>query len=229
MKKELDYYEGFKLCIENALNHIEVAELSKSISFGIAHAHIVLASEEALKATMLFSIHYDMDMLEEFTDFDKYFSDHKHKHENIRNLELTMLFMEKMLSIRLKPFLDSKIKPVSLKEAKRKIKVGTDNQIQWLKDLVDKTKPEVQLKTNDDWWRQAEDHKKKGFYVDILKKQKAWSGPHNCNEEKYNIGKKVAESFISKAKDIEIFFQDEDAKEIYLEMKESKKKSKLKK
>ena len=82
-----DYHQGFKLCIDNVRKHIKIAELSETISYGIAHAHIVLAGEEAIKAVMLFNIHKDKDALDKINEFHKYFSDHKHKHEEIRNFE----------------------------------------------------------------------------------------------------------------------------------------------
>jgi hypothetical protein len=223
MKKKLDWHKGFELCLKNSMDHMEIANLSKSVSLGIAHGHIVLAGEEAVKAMVLFNISYDPDVLNEMEDFDEYFSNHKHKHETIRNLEHTGLLLEKMMMIQMSPFQGFKGGDLSFEEVKVKAIEGRKKMIQWMSDLVDDSKPEVNLKTNDAWWRQAEIYKKEGFYVDILKKQKDWSGPHKCSEKKFHKGRKVVESFISKVQFIEENFQDEDVIELYKELKESSK------
>lgn len=221
MKKELDYYKGFKLCLENALNHLAVADLSKSISYGIAHAHVVLASEEAIKAMLLFSVQYDPNMIGEIKNFNEYFSSHKFKHKTIQDMEHVALLLERIMTIQMSPFVG--VKPgIPLKEVIEKIKEGKTKMLEWFADLVDDNKPEVKLETHDAWWKQAETFKKEGFYIDILHRQKDWSGPYKCTEKKYYKGRKVVDSFISKVQFLEENFEAEDIKELYEDLKKLK-------
>ena len=66
----IDFYKGFQHSLKNAHNHLKVAENSTEICYGIAYGQLVLAAEEALKAMMLFNIHYDPSVLSEIDDFD---------------------------------------------------------------------------------------------------------------------------------------------------------------
>lgn len=209
-----DYHQGFKLCLENAKNHIKVAELSENISFGIAHAHFVLASEEAIKAVMLFNIHKDKDALEKMNDFHKYFSNHKHKHEEIRNFEHVALLLENSLKILWSPFIGIKPGSISLEEVKTKNREGINNLIKWFEEET--KKPTLQI--NDQWWKQAESFKKEGFYIDLLKKRGEWIGPHKCSKKQYNKGKKIVLEFIEKIQCVEEYLMNPEMEEIYLEM-----------
>lgn len=216
-----DYHQGFKLCLENAKNHIKVAELSESISYGIAHAHIVLASEEAIKAVMLFNIHKDKDVLEKMNDFHKYFSNHKHKHEEIRNFEHVALLLENALKILWSPFIGIKPGSISLEEVKAKNSEGINNLIKWFEEETKKPT----LQTNDQWWKQAESFKKEGFYVDLLKKRGEWIGPHKCSKRQYNKGKKIVLEFIEKIQSVEEHLMNPELEEFYLEMVNETKKT----
>jgi AbiV family abortive infection protein len=209
-----DYYQGFKLCLDNARNHIKVAELSENISYGIAHAHIVLASEEAIKAVMLFNIHKDKSALDKMTDFQKYFSDHKHKPDEIRNFEKVALLLEKMLMTVMNPLLGIEPRSISLEEVKRKVSEGINNLIKWFEN---ETKTPT-LQTNDQWWKQAESFKQEGFYVNLLKKRGEWSSPHKCSKKKYDKGKKVVLEFIGKIELVEEYLMNPEMEEFYLEM-----------
>lgn len=209
-----DYHQGFKLCLDNARNHIKVAELSENVSYGIAHAHIVLASEEAIKAVILFNIHKDKDVLDKMNDFHKYFSDHKHKHDEIRNFEKTALLFEKALEILWSPFIGIKPRSISLEEIKKKNSEGINNLIKWFEN---ETKTPT-LQSNDQWWKQAESFKQEGFYVNLLKKRGEWSSPHKCSKKKYDKGKKIVLEFIGKIELVEENLMNPEMEEFYLEM-----------
>lgn len=221
MKKELDYKLGATLCLQNALNHMKVADASKDISFGIAHAHVILASEEAMKAAMLFNISFDKSIMSEYKDFDQYFSDHKHKHNTIFGILQLGVFVETFLSKKMEPLLKSDIKNLESNELKAKIQEGKNNAVNWFSDLADASKTDVTLDSNEDWWKQAETNKKEGFYIDILKKRAEYTGPHKCSEKKFFKGRKIAEDWIEKVKWMINELESDENSEIYWEMRKA--------
>jgi len=218
----IDYYEGFQHCLDNALNHLKVAELSKTVSFGIAHAHTVLASEEAVKAIILFNIYFDNDVLADMKDFQLYFSNHKYKHETIRSFELGSLLIEKMLMIQMEPFIKDKNGSSTPEDFKAKKTEGFKNLIQWLKELSDENNKQTTLETNDQWWKQAESYKKNGFYVNILMKKGGWDGPHKCSKNQYDKGRKIVLEFIQKVQSMEEYMKNPDVIEMYWDLKKHK-------
>ena len=82
LNSKLDYLEGHRLCIKNALEHIETSKLAiRQKFYGIANSHLILASEEGIKAAMLFSIHIEPKLENKIKNFNKNFKDHIHKHK----------------------------------------------------------------------------------------------------------------------------------------------------
>ncbi len=71
-----------KYAYKNALAHYKTAHLlSKSINYGMANAHLILAGEECIKSYMI-----SMKMIGrcEDTVFNSIFKYHREKHETIR-------------------------------------------------------------------------------------------------------------------------------------------------
>lgn len=219
--KKTDYYQGFKYCLENAIKHVEISKLAKDVSFGIAHAHLVLASEEGVKSLVLLDMH--MSGKDEYPkDFSKYFSDHKYKHEVISSFETGSALIQEMLMIQWQPFVGVKPGSISLDEIKKKHKEGVQNLIKWMENLSDESNKETILDTNDYWWKQAESYKKEGFYVDLRKKQGEWTGPFKCSQNQYKKGFKIVTEFIGKIEYISEELKKPDMIELYTEMKEER-------
>ena len=88
-----------------------------------------------------------------------------------------------------------------------------------MKELADENNKQVVLDTNEQWWKQAEEMKKNGFYVDFLKKNKDWTGPHICSKRLYNKGKKITLEFIEKIKIVEEQIKNPEMFKLYEEIK----------
>jgi len=217
VNKDTDFHKGYKLTIENAFNHLEVAYSIESISLGIASSHLILAAEEAVKAFLLFQLGFDKDFHKEAQDFDKYFSNHKFKHKIIRDIELLGNLMATSQEIRLKPFEGIEPGTVSAEYLQEKNNEGVQNLIKWLNNLNNGTE---ELDINEDWWKQADSNKNRGLYVNLLKKSGNWDGPFLVKESFYQKSKKIVTLFISKVVALEEVFEIPEVKEMYFEMRE---------
>src|SRR5689334_1265565 len=97
--------EGYKLALENAKNHFKAAELiSSQVCYGIANSHLILASEEAIKAFAIFNKMYFPNF--EFEGFDKVFKDHKHKHNILTRFSFETKLINRIFNIAIKPIMD---------------------------------------------------------------------------------------------------------------------------
>lgn len=189
----INYYQGFSLCCENASNHLKIAELSKQISYGIAHAHLVLAGEEAIKAVVLFDINSNPKVKDK--DFKKYFSNHKYKHEAIKKFEQVAFFTDGTLNIQTESLLSEDINTMTFE---RMIEIRKENFNKLLKFFESLSNEEIKPNVNEDWWNQADSFKNDGFYVDILEKRGEWKGPFNFSKNHYNKGYKIISEIIEK-------------------------------
>lgn len=218
INENTNFFRGFELALKNAHNHLAVAEASQKISYGIANSHLILATEEAIKAAMLFQLSIDKAMLAEaLVDFDKYFSSHKYKHEAIRNYELFGGLIENLLNLILAPFKDVDPETETDEEFAHKKNEGLDNMISWLEDMEE---DRTTLDTNQDWWKQADNKKNLGFYVSLLKKKGQWEGPLSISEKQYSKSKKIATEFINKISILNQSPVNPEMTKMYQEMKD---------
>lgn len=208
----VDFHKGYQLSLENALNHIDSAIACESISFGIANSHLILASEEAIKAAQLFTLYFDKDYQNEIKDFDEYFSNHKYKHKAIRSIEFVGLAIEKTIEIQTEPFLDVKEGSLSKEEFIQKRDEGIKNTVKWIDGLRD---GKESFDTNEEWWNQADGSKKVGFYVNLLKKKGEWEGPLSIKKSQYTKSKKTVTKFVSRIKVMEDMIQKPEIYELY--------------
>lgn len=67
----LNFLEGYQITFKNAIRHLEAAEiLSKQKMYGMASSHLILSSEETLKAGMYFAKYYIPHIEIDFRDRD---------------------------------------------------------------------------------------------------------------------------------------------------------------
>lgn len=60
MKNPINFRRGYELAMENAQAHLLAAEvIAEKVNYGIANSHLILASEEAIKAYMCFAKFYE--------------------------------------------------------------------------------------------------------------------------------------------------------------------------
>jgi AbiV family abortive infection protein len=223
-----DYFEGYKLSIANAKKHFECAELivKDGISFGIATSHLVLSSEEAVKAAMLFFLDYDPEI--KIEDFDKYFSDHKHKHKTISALEFGLSFKKNMIDTLVNPAKERfkrKGDYLTKEEIQESGDEGVDNLIKWFDNILNETS---QVKTNEEWWKQANSKKNAGFYVELNRGNGKWKSPDAIAKEEYLKTKAIVENLMKDLTRLEEIFFNEEVKKLLLRYKEIEKRRKTK-
>jgi AbiV family abortive infection protein len=212
-----DFLKGCKLSVENARHHLEVAKLcSRRKLYGIGNSHLILSSEECVKAFMLFAKHKKPNI--KIQDFNKYFSDHKHKHSEILELEKEFYMMNKMLSFILDPVLKVYKKTDNLKtEDILKLRdKGVDSLILWLKSVV-KKKGETGF--DDSWFKSANNRKNLGFYVEYWKNGN-WHSPSDIQKKEYMISYKLVSRLVDMSEKLDFLYDSPMTQEMFRMMEE---------
>lgn len=182
--EDVDFQAGILLALENAKKHFSVALVAKDISFGIANSHLILAIEEAAKADILERITINSEWLNHI-DLDKWFSDHKYKH----NESLKYLLADSFLVDFLKRVLDQD-STVDLKKVR-----FSDNQFFDLAENVRENTHE-KLDSNKKWLKGANNQKNLGFYVNFNKVDGTWNGPFNITQEQFELSLEMVANYI---------------------------------
>ncbi len=179
MNKKPDFRKGFDFIMINAKQHFRAAEiLSEQGLFGIANSHLILSSEEAVKAYTVFANYYDPEL--EIPDFNKYFSDHKHKHKAISDMSFFIVFMREIYNLILEPaksIIDKKKDKLTKDDLIAAKNDGVNNLIKWLKTIP-------KIEHNEEWWNNANNTKNKGFYVNFYDQK--WQTPSEICKDDYN-------------------------------------------
>ena len=136
-------------------------------------------------------------------------------------MEFFMTLLDMSTQIRIEPFKDVEPGTLSRKSLEEKNNQGVENLIKWLNNL---TEGKESIDINEDWWKQADSKKKKGFYINLLKKTGKWEGPHLIEESSYLQSKDIVEKFIERVLNIEKVFNNEEIKNKYFEIKRKIKK-----
>lgn len=212
-----DFYQGYQLALKNAKDHIAVAMVAKDISFGLANSHLILASEEAIKANMIFLFHFDKDSaVQEIKHVDKYFDSHKYKHEITRSYEAIGALIEKMLDKILGPMIAAKDEDLSVDQILEKRNEGFDDLIEYLDNLDMGKEP---LDTDDTWWNQADKDKNRGLYISHLKKQGKWDGPFKITSKQFFKSTKIVTGFVEKVEYMVQMANTPEGRKFYNEMR----------
>lgn len=170
---EDELIEGFKLSYENSSTLFEAAEELSSKNFtSLAISLIILSAEEALK-TILFLIKINKTSPENEFDIQKLFSSHGYKHYILEDIFDIFLEPQKQIVETLQSFLND----LELK----------NKTIDTLKNAFnDNYKRRTSVLNSEDiisWWRNANDLKMRGFYLDY--KNGEWISPKTLNREDY--------------------------------------------
>ncbi len=201
----MSFLKGYKLAIQSAKDHFEVGKMCADKNlYGIANSHLILASEEGIKAAMLFAKYKKPNIRIE--DFDKYFSDHKHKHGEILSLEKEFYMMNRMLGFVLNPLME-KYQEKGPLEADEIIKIrdkGVEELIDWLK-LVVKNKGDMGF--DDGWFKSANHKKNMGFYVHYERSGK-WNTPSMIGKKEYQKSFELVSRLLDMFEKFEILYDD---------------------
>lgn len=160
--KKTEYCEGANIAFVNAKAHLDVAILCSSNNHhGIAASHLIIACEELCKASIL-RIKFLIPNLK-VSDLNKYFSDHRVKHDRIAEILVVLCGFE-----------EDKVNDEPLKSD-----VSSFNNV-ILSGLILFAIIIVLLskEPNNDTSMTPEEMRVRGFYVD-LKDDKTWKTPND--------------------------------------------------
>lgn len=203
--RNIDYKQGYLLALDNAKKHLEVALVSKHISLGIANSHLILATEEAIKADILYKITVNPAWLEH-TSFDEYFRNHKYKHTEGSKSQLLNSF----LSLSLEKWFEFGDRMKNSTLTKEKKKKFIERLIEKSSNWVEEYSNEARQKhlSNEEWWKAANGNKNLGFYVNLDKRTSIWKGPFDITQEQFDKSFEIVSEFISDVEDSKLFLDD---------------------
>lgn len=207
---ELDFLAGHRAAVKNAKDHLKAAEMLRDAKLcGFANSHLILASEEVLKAGMLFSKHFMPEI--EVPDFESYFKDHKFKHKILEVFEVLFNFQDNLLDSTMKNFKNQleENKELLNEELILEIrKANIDNVVNNVKAFPVSAKDTF---SSGNWWKNANYQKNKGFYVNIEKN--TWVIPDSITEADFNESYSIVSKIITRLSRMEIVFSDPEVQE----------------
>jgi AbiV family abortive infection protein len=213
MKNIVDFKQGYTLAMENTLAHFQAAELiAEKNNYGIANSHLILASEEAIKAYMSYSKFYEPEMV--IKDFESYFSNHKLKHKAIKDISFFKNFMIEIMKVTIKPMKQlakEKKWDFTDDELLAKRKEGVEDLIKWLGTIPD-------IDHNEQWWNEANTNKNNGFYVNVINNR--WQFPNQITKEDYEKSHKIVSEIIELVQILPQIETDIEMQEQYQKIKE---------
>lgn len=177
------YRIGYSIAMENSKALLRIADkAAEENEYGIACSLNVLAAEEAIKASVILTKHYNP--LLDKKDFEEVFNNHKKKHLLIQLMTFLAKYMINSISeqyLKHKKIFDAVEQMPESERSKFK------NQYRYFYEHIDWAKEQKLFIDSYEaafkWWLHANDEKKFGLYTD-LKNQK-WHNPRHFSKEKY--------------------------------------------
>lgn len=192
INESTDFKKGSKLALENAKKHFAAADSIKDISLGIANSHLILATEETIKADLLDRMAINPNWMDE--DFDKFFRNHTHKHKESLKTQFMGLFIGEIFD---RIFSTSgKLKNSKLSKEKKETIANkwTSKTSEILSDI--EASVNRKLESNKMWWDNANNSKNLGFYVGLIKETGDWIGPFDLTQEQFEESLNIVSKFI---------------------------------
>jgi AbiV family abortive infection protein len=182
--------EGFRLCADNADVHYDMAVLiAKEGHYPMANSHLILAMEEAVKAVFLY-IKYIQNNVD--IEVKEMFYKHQQKHEFARDsydvfhrkgLEVLSQINE-VFKISFSEEVLSQMDAAEVENVKTNIQALEARYKRIAKLNLEESLPNIHK-----WFDEADQCKKKGFYVDFQKTQ--WKKPDEITQEDYRFSEFV--------------------------------------
>ena len=187
---------GARLALDNANALFEMAQLSKQKGEnGISRSLFILASEEAVKSTIILDQSANPSI--EIEDWDKLFRDHSVKHKHIKN---AMLFVGQLVKEffeipNIMPIVQMiELLPDDAVLATGKVSKHMLKMIRWNIWQIENpfSFPEAVK-----WWDGANEEKNKGFYLD--KSDEGWHNPRCYTSADTEVAEKHSKLIITMA------------------------------
>lgn len=201
------YLEGYKLILTHAVDLMKSADiLAGKKKYGIANSIMIIAAEELIKSYFTIMMYLDPDSIT--NEFEYSFKFHKFKLESIKGMKEWGDYF-KIIGVQLYGPLLSLPKGTSAAEIE-KVKNASFNRT--IKSLKSK-KRKKRIKTENEWWVNAQSKKEMGMYVN--KKDMQWKIPREIKKPDYIQTKGYVTEFYGVVKMMgklfempeEIFFQ----------------------
>lgn len=192
--KKTEYQQGAETCLSNAKDHLHIAKVSaENNCSGIGTSHLVIACEELCKASILRikSLDHKVPVL----NLNKYFTDHRLKHENIFKLLDTAQKFEK-----------NRISSERNKKSPQDTSIGTGVSaiiaifiLYFIFKKTEKPKSEGNRKSSERSF--MEQLRVQGFYVD-LNEERVWTHPNtSIPMDNFQVYFEIAEDLFKKIED----------------------------
>ena len=192
---------GSKLAIENAERHYRCAiQLHEIDEFGIAQSHLVLCVEEAIKSVFLFYKGLGIPIRQNI--LNDLLNKHKLRHEIGGGLYFIISLMMWMFNTILIAVKDTKGKTNQEIQLVRKQTINKiiNNLRKSAESDSDKIEVNRVILPPMRWWKEADEKKKAGFYVDFWKGN--WYSPNMITKEKYLQSLEIANNVIQNTKKV---------------------------
>ena len=179
------YHLGYLYTIKNAKAHYKAATyLSKYVNYGIAYSHLVLATEEAIKALWLYERSQGFAGNED--EFKLFFSHHLYKQDYLKDSLIRLDPMDILGQIFKNAWRRNLNKQEELKQCEDTVK-----------GEVKPTREEERRKTVLEWLKDANYKKNYGFYVGFDEKSKFWTSPRYIGKKEFDHAKRITRKIIT--------------------------------
>ncbi len=203
INKNTDFRRGCILALDNAKKHLAAANAIKSISFGMANSHLILAGEEAIKADLLDRTAVNPQWLDE--GIDEFFRNHIHKHKESLKTQFMGLFIEEVFERIISTSEILNRSKLTKEKKARLVDKWTNKTSKYLSEI--ESSVDKKLEPNKTWWNNANNSKNLGFYVGIVKDKGNWIGPFDITQEQFEKSLQVVSHFIN---DIEFLIETDN-------------------
>lgn len=182
---------GAKLAVENAESLLESAEQIAEIeNYGHATSLLVLAGEEAFKALAFMCRHDGLEITSRLEDWRMdMMQDHQTRHQYAAG-SAVMLRIIAIIMKSAEAFQERREEGIeAAREARMEVVKEESARL-----LDPESSASKKLDSEIDWWKQANDLKEEGFYVDYGPGE--WESPDQLDEEDYERAKEIVVNWV---------------------------------
>lgn len=193
---------GMALSLENSNKHYKAAiAIEKEELYGIANSHLILSSEEGIKALLFLTKILGVELSS--VDISPFFKKHAPKHKAAKEVYWEFKYYGEIINLVTKELHSKKEDYIIIKNGKPALN-EEKFRIDYVRGIELKKRQLLisQLRENWDeeekeqkWWNKADYYKNRGFYVNFYNNK--WESPNDITKEKYLESKKIVTTIIS--------------------------------